>query len=111
MMSRRGYKTIMMYADDFLIIAETEAECQAALHELCRLLHSLDFTVSAAKTEKPTQDLTFLGIRLRSNVDGNGTMKSSVPPDKMVKARLIAAKLSQQQHASRKQLQKGAGLL
>jgi hypothetical protein len=109
MMARRGYKTVVVYADDFLIIAETQEECEAALNELCALLHSLGFTVSAAKTERPTQDIIFLGIRLRSNAAGNGTMIASVPPEKMHKAKTIAATLSAQQHASRKQLQKALG--
>lgn len=67
------------YTDDFLIVADDRASCLSALETLVLLLQSLGFTVAADKTEGPTQDIVFLGIRLESNVDNNGHMRASVP--------------------------------
>jgi hypothetical protein len=75
----------------------------------CSLLAALGFTVSEAKTEKPTQDIIFLGIRLRSNIDGNGTMQASVPPEKMQKAREISSEMASLTHTTRKRLQQALG--
>jgi hypothetical protein len=80
-------------SDDALLLADSPlraaaavclmlkaAEYQAALDELCRLLNSLGFTVSAATRKKPTQDIIFLGIRLRSNADGRERNDEIVRP-------------------------------
>jgi hypothetical protein len=80
-------------SDDVLLLADSPlraaaavclmlkaAEYQAALDELCRLLNSLGFTVSAATRKKPTQDIIFLGIRLRSNADGRERNDEIVRP-------------------------------
>ena len=94
---------------DFLIVAPTQAECQAALTELLSLLARLGFTVSAKKTVTPTQEIVFLGLQLSSNYDGNGGMRVTVPQDKLAKAQDIAAKLAAAEWVTHKQLQKAHG--
>ena len=81
MLNAAGITTTVVYVDDFLIIASTEEECQRALDALLKLLHDLGLEASPKKTVLPTQDLTFLGIRLETNADGHGAMRASVPPE------------------------------
>lgn len=41
MMDRWGFKVVIAYLDDFLIICDTEHECRQAYHELITLLSEL----------------------------------------------------------------------
>ena len=109
MMAARGYTTTVVYVDDFLIIAETQTQCQFALDALLALLADLGFTVSAKKTVQPTQTIVFLGIQLSTNVDGNGAMLISVPRDKLTKARDVARGLGSREYITRRQLQQAVG--
>jgi len=109
MMAARGYTTTVVYVDDFLIIAETEQQCQTALDALLALLADLGFTVSDKKTVRPTQTIIFLGIQLSTNIDGKGDMQISVPPDKLAKAATVARGLGNQEYVTRRQLQQAVG--
>ena len=53
-MVRKGYKTIVCYLDDFLIVAQSYDECLGALNELSRLLRKLGFHINYSKIEGPT---------------------------------------------------------
>lgn len=109
MMAAKGYRATVVYVDDFLIVAATEAECQAALTALLSLLAQLGFTVSAKKTVTPTQELVFLGLLLSSNYDGAGGMRVSVPAEKLAKAHDIAARIAAAEWVTSKQLEKAHG--
>ena len=61
MMARRGF-TVIVYLDDFLVIAPTLSECQEAYRTLCDLLCNLGFELSSNKLVPPCQQLIFLGI-------------------------------------------------
>jgi len=86
MMAARGYTLTVVYVDDFLIIAHTQAECKLALDVLLQLLEDLGFTVSPTKTVQPCQSILFLGLLLESNLEGTGKMQITVPEDKLLKA-------------------------
>ena len=62
MMTRQGFYTVLVYLDDFLIIADRECECRRVYNELIRLLSELCFMIKRDKAEPPTQRLTFLGV-------------------------------------------------
>ena len=50
----RGYSTVVVYLDEFLIIGSTEAACQAAFLCLLQLLQDLGFDISWHKVVHPT---------------------------------------------------------
>lgn len=109
MMAARGFVDVVVYVDDFLLLAPTEERCKEALDTLLLLLEQLGFTVSEKKTVQPTQDIIFLGMQLRTNADGNGKMTVTVPEDKMLRAEMMAAGLIREKHISVKQAQKAVG--
>mmetsp|Transcript_20534 Transcript_20534/g.53064 ORF Transcript_20534/g.53064 Transcript_20534/m.53064 type:complete len:625 (+) Transcript_20534:1728-3602(+) len=61
-----GLLDLVNYLDDFLIIAESEAACAAALAAFMALLASLGLGVRTDKTVLPTQRCEFLGVVLDS---------------------------------------------
>ena len=62
MMHCRGFYGIVVYLDDFLVIAPAKAECTLAFDTLLELLTGLSFKISPSKLVSPCQQLTFLGI-------------------------------------------------
>lgn len=109
MMAAMGIPAIVVYVDDFLVVADTEIACQAALDALLSLLEELGFTASPKKTVLPSQRLTFLGLLLESNCDGQGRMQVTVPHDKLVKARELAIGLCNRHTISCTELQRALG--
>ena len=73
-----GYRTIVCYLDDFLIIASTYDECLQALNVILWLLRELGFQINYNKLEGPCQSLVFFGIVLDST-----SMTLSIPQEKM----------------------------
>ena len=61
-MFNRGYKNLVVYLDDFLIVCDTLEECCEAQQVLISLLISLGFEISWSKVLGVSQKLTFLGI-------------------------------------------------
>ena len=59
MMSRRGYKMIIVYLDYFLIIAPSFAQCLEAYEYLLELLCKLGFEIGWKKVVPPAQCLIF----------------------------------------------------
>ena len=106
MMIGRGFHSVFVYLYDWLIIADTQAECQRALNTLLTLLRQLGFSISYSKMEHPTTRLTFLGISIDSAV-----MTLSLPTDKFKELHEILATFSTKRHASQKRLQSLAGKL
>ena len=106
MMARRGFRTTIVYLDDWLIIAETEEECRLALNTLLALLRTLGFSISYSKVEMPTQRLTFLGIILDSR-----KLSLALPQEKVQSLDTLLAEFSNKKRATRTQLQSLAGKL
>ena len=106
MMIRRGYLDIVVYLDDFLVIADTYVKCCEAQQVLIQLLGSLGFFVSWHKVYGPSTKLTFLGIEI-------DTMNCCLRLDDE-KLKKINNKLCEFQYkvrATKRQLQSLAGLL
>ena len=106
MMNRRGFSGILVYLDDFLIVAQTEEECRRAFDTLSKLLLQLGFRLSTHKVTPPTQCLPFLGIEINTTLC---TLK--VPPKKLNDIKSSIAAFSQKRSASKRQLQQLAGRL
>jgi len=66
MMERKGYGNMIVYLDDFLVVAETKELCMKIQNVLIRLLRSLGFAIAWDKVEGPSTTLTFLGVELDS---------------------------------------------
>ena len=109
MLNARGIHASVVYVDDFLIIGLTEHDCNRALDVLIALLRSLGLEDSPNKTERATQDIIFLGLRIETNVNATGTMRASVPPEKMDLAQRTAHTLLQQRVISVGALQSAIG--
>ena len=106
MMVRRGFDLLVVYLDDFLIIAETEAQCAEALNCLIQLLRRLGFAIHWGKVVDPCTKLTFLGVELDSNA-----MSLRLPEDKLQLLRNELHSFLQQKRASKRQFQSLAGRL
>lgn len=53
MIARRGFESIIVYLDDFLVIAPTHQACQIAFSTLLQLLQDLGFSISWRKVIGP----------------------------------------------------------
>ena len=58
-MARCGFRAVVNYLNEFLIIGSTKEECQQGLVTLINVLHYLGFNVSWHKVVSPTQRITF----------------------------------------------------
>jgi hypothetical protein len=103
---RRGLCATVTYIDDFLIIAKTFEECREALNQLIRLVRSLGFYISWQKVVGPTQKITFLGVDIDTS-----TSTLSLGKDKLEKVKNELNKFVSKKRASKRQLQRLAGLL
>lgn len=66
-MARQGFKNIIAYLDDFLIIEDSRERCAAGQMCLISLLIRLGFAISWAKVVGPCQSITFLGLIIDTN--------------------------------------------
>ena len=78
-MAQKGH-LLVVYLDDFLIIADSKEACSEALMVLIKLLWKLGFSICWGKVINPTQRITFLGIELDSVA-----MSMRLPHDKLCK--------------------------
>ena len=106
MMARHGFRAVVNYLDDFLIIGSTKEECQRGLVTHNNLLHYLRFNTSWRKVVSLTQRVTFLGIELDSS-----TMSPRLPEDKFSRLINLVNTFSLKPSASIRQLQSLAGSL
>lgn len=106
MMKRRGFSALVVYLDDFLIVAPTYEECLAALNTLISLLRSLGFSIAWHKVEGPSQALTFLGILLDSR-----SMSLELPAPKLRDLHALLSAFAARKRASLRQFQQLAGKL
>lgn len=82
-MHRRGYKDLVVYTDDFLIVAPTYDLCNDTLRILMRLLKKFSFSISWPKVLGPIQQITALGINI--NTVDCGKLLDKLGPDKLNK--------------------------
>ena len=106
MMERRGFTSLVVYLDDWLIVVPTKEDCQESMRVLLQLLRSLGFSVSYKKVEPPTTILVFLGIEIDSV-----EMKLTLPEGKVMKLRELLDDFAAKRHATLRHLQVLAGKL
>ena len=106
MMARRGYDLVIVYLDDFLIISQSQIECQIALNILIQLLRKLGFSIHWGKVVDPTTKITFLGIELDSVA-----MMLRLPDEKLQSFKQELQGFLHRKRASKRQLQALAGRL
>ncbi|XP_041346993.1 uncharacterized protein LOC121366726 [Gigantopelta aegis] len=105
-MAEKGYKDIVVYLDDFLIIAKSYDECQNILNILMQLLRELGFHINYNKLEGPAQTLTFLGVVLNSLA-----MTLSIPHDRITELRGLLVKTLSNGKITKRQIQSIVGKL
>ena len=106
MMARRGFNSVVVYLDDFLVIAPTREACQLAFSTLLQLLQDLGFSISWHKVIRPTQKLVFLGVELDTN-----NCSLSLPSSKLTELQTVISNFLHKRRANKKQLQQLAGKL
>lgn len=103
---KRGIRWIIGYIDDFLIVAETKEECQAAYDSFCNLLAELGFSRSPSKCIEPCQCLEFLGITLDTTIP-----EARLSPEKKEAISTLVSSFLVRDSASARELQSLAGVL
>ena len=107
MMAKRfPQASLVVYLDDFLLLAPSASVCQAAQATLLKLLRTLGFQISWTKVIDPAQRIIFLGIELDS-LD----MCLRLPSAKLHQLRQELADFSQRRRATKRQLQSLTGKL
>ena len=106
MMRRRGFDCIVVYLDDFLVVAKTLEECSKIQAILIDLLRKLGFQINWKKVEGPATCLTFLGVEIDTVA---GTLQ--LPERKLNELKEVLQSFTRRKRASRKQLQSLAGKL
>ena len=106
MMARHGYKAIVVYLDDFLVIGVTSAECCEIFNCLLELLQNLGFSINWKKVVPPTQCLIFLGALIDTI-----HQSMSLPHDKLVALQELLLSFQHRCRASKRLLQRLAGKL
>ena len=106
MMERRGFRDLVVYLDDFLVIAPTKQECQLALNTLLKLLRQLGFSINWNKVVDPAKQLIFLGIEIDSQA-----MCLRLPESKSSALKLELVAFSKRHRATKRQLQSLIGKL
>ena len=105
-MIRRGMRGVVAYIDDFLLAAETRAECEEMLSVLIKLLRDLGFSISWQKVVGPTQRITFLGVEIDTK-----ECTLSLGDDKRQQLQQKLQQFQNRKRASKQQLQSLAGSL
>lgn len=105
-MKNNGYQGIIAYADDFLVVQDSYAECQDVMNALMRMLRKLGFAINYKKVEGPAQSLPFLGITLDSR-----NMTLSLPQEKLDGLSDSLRKLVNKSKVTKRELQSIAGKL
>lgn len=105
-MKSKGYNSLVVYIDDFLIISPDFKTCQETLKILMKLLRELGFGINYSKLEGPIQCLTFLGIQLDTR---DLTLKLSA--DKLKDLQVTLVSTLAKSKVTKRQLQSLAGKL
>ena len=105
-MAKKGYKTIVCYLVDVLIIASTYNACLEALNVLLRLVWVLGFHIKYNKLEGPCKRLIFMGIVLDSI-----SMTLSIPQGKMDEVKQYLKSFLISRKVTKRRIQQLAGKL
>ena len=101
---QRGFH-LVVYLDDWLLMAESPQQVTTALTCTMYLLESLGFTINKAKSVlEPTQSLVFLGVEIHTT-----TMQFSLPAAKLQKIRKECRRLRNNGVASEAELRSLVG--
>ena len=101
-MARKGYNSVVVYLDDFLVIGESQEACQMALNAILSLLQNLGFRINWSKAIYSAPQLIFLGVTIDTF---QGT------EDKLEALQFFWLEFSLHKRASRRQLKVLAGKL
>lgn len=105
-LNRRGYKAVVSYLDDFVVMGQTLEECQQAHTALLTLLGTLGFSVSWKKCQSSSRRVKYLGV-----IFDSAAMSLTLPQDKLDKLRNEMIFFKNRRFATKHQLQKLVGLL
>lgn len=106
MMATKGFSNMVVYLDDWIIVAPTYQECLNGMNTLLSLLRKLGFQINYSKMEGPSQRLVFLGILLDS-LD----MTLYLPSEKIADLLCTLQYFRTRQKVTKRKLQKLAGKL
>eukprot|EP00111_Clytia_hemisphaerica_P012350 TCONS_00036275-protein len=106
MVSRRGFKDVVVYLDDFIVIGKTQEECEAAYMTLRSLLLELGFTISPSKLVPPCQKLVFLGVEIDTV-----KLTLSLSAKKLAYLKVFLQSFRSKTRTTKRQLQQLAGRL
>ena len=68
MFRKAGVLRCSAYIDDVICMGETFDECQQSLDTILRICAELGVGIRSSKIKTPTTDLTYLGIRIRTEL-------------------------------------------
>jgi len=105
-MANQGYKTIVCYLDDFLIVASTYEECMQALNYLLTLLRTLGFQINYSKVDGPKTEMVFLGIVFSSN-----DMTLRIPVNKLNETQSLMQRIFHSKKITKREIQSLVGKL
>lgn len=105
-MNRKGYKSVLAYLDNFLIICDTEQECHQAYQDLIKLLGELGFNINWDKAIGPCHGLTFLGIEIDTV-----RRQLTLPDRKLCELRLLLCDIMAKRSITKRDLQSLVGKL
>lgn len=105
-MKDRGYQRTFCYLDDFILIGDSFESCQEAQLTLIRLLGEMGFAVNWSKCTSPSTTCVYLGVEINSM-----KMQLSLPKRKMEKLHSELKFFENKARASKKQIQRLAGVL
>ena len=105
-----GVPSSVVFSDDYWIITGDEQSCQLALDTLLFVLEQLGWAENSKKRLPPSQDTVHCGIRFETNADGSGSMRVSVPPEKMQRAQQLAKELASRDTLTLQELQSAIGI-
>ena len=103
---QEGLESVLHYLDDFLIVAESESMCRAALQSLLRVFARLEVPIAPDKLEGPSTVLTFLGIEMDTVA-----MSLRLPAEKLTELRGLVARWEGRSFCTLKELESLAGKL
>ena len=105
-MMQDGSFALVIYLDDFLLIADTADRCMDAQLNLTSLLQSLGFEVKWEKVTNPAQRARFLGLIIDSV-----KQRIELPIDKLQKLSTLAATYAQRKSITKLELQSIVGYM
>lgn len=105
-MAAKGFRNVVVYLDDFLIVEESYEQCRACMDVLFCVLRELGFRINYRKVEGPTQRITFLGVVLDSI-----SMNMYLPAERCDELMACLCDVKVKSKVTKKQLQSLAGKL